>query len=230
MASGYSYRDLLYPVNSPVCPITGDTQFEETVSALTHGGGLILSLLAVISMLSACWEMDSIAHFWSLAVYGLAWVFLYLSSTVYHLVRRPSRKSLLRKVDHSAIFLVMAATYTPFLVLGLNDLLGWSVLTVVWVFALGGIAFKFLSRNPYGLHSVATYMVLGWMAVVILKPLTGVLDLFSVALLLLGGVLYNIGIPFYLRDRLRFNHAIWHIFVISASACHHFVILRSFVW
>ncbi len=200
------------------------------MSALTHGMGLVLSVLALSSLLTSVWDMNSLTHLSVLAIYGTAWVFLYLISTIYHLVRNPEQKSFLRKVDHSAIFLVMAATYTPFAVLALGDRLGWTILVTIWLLAAAGIAFKFLSSNPYGLHSIAIYMAMGWMAVFMLKPLLAVIGWQSMGLLLFGGVLYNVGIPFYLWEKLRYNHSIWHLFVISASACHHWVILRAFVW
>lgn len=193
---------------------------EEIANATTHGIGLVLSIVGwiAITILSGMagdgWDLAAAA------VFGGSLVFLYSVSTLYHSVRQPRTKWILRVLDHVAIFLLIAGTYTPFTVLLMRQGWGWTLLTLVWGLAIAGLLFKLFSR--YRFHPAATtlYLIMGWMGVLFADPMSAALPTGALLLIAAGGLAYTVGVIFYGWHSLRYSHAIWHIFVLVGSICH----------
>lgn len=196
------------------------TRKEEIVHAVTHGAGAVLGIagLALLVIWSAL--HGDAWHVVSTAIYGVALVALYLASTLYHGVREERLKQLLRKFDHAAIFLLIAGTYTPFLLVSLRGAWGWSLFGVVWGLALAGIALKFWFTGRFRLLSTGLYIGMGWLIIIAYKPLVAALPNAGMRWLLAGGFCYSFGTVFYLWRKLPYHHAIWHLFVMGGSICH----------
>ena len=159
-------------------------------------------------------------------VFGATLVVLYATSTLYHAVPHPRAKGVLRTLDHSAIFLLIAGTYTPFTLVSLRGPWGWSLFGVVWGLAVAGIALRLaLPRRPTALF-VALYLAMGWCVVIAAKPLVAAVPPAGIALLAAGGLAYSGGVAFYLWRRLPYHHAVWHAFVLAGSAFHYAAVLR----
>ncbi len=197
----------------------------ERFNGITHLSGALLALagavaLIVIGALKADpWKIVSFS------IYGTTLVFLYLSSTLYHSVRGRA-KSVLRKMDHAAIYLLIAGTYTPFTLVTLNGPWGWSLFGVVWGLALVGIVQEIWFARGARLLSLAIYLLMGWVALVAVAPLIRAISWSGFAWLAAGGAIYTAGIVFYLYDeRFKHFHGIWHLFVLAGSAVHYVAIL-----
>ena len=164
-------------------------------------------------------------HITSFAIFGSALVILYSISTLYHGFTSHRLKSLFRKFDHMAIFLLIAATYTPFCLTVLNGWIGWTLFGVVWFCAAGGIVLKVFSTGRYEMLSTGLYVAMGWVALFFIKPLYTATSIECFVLLMTGGVFYSAGVFFFVRDRVRYFHGIWHLFVLGGSVFHFFSIL-----
>jgi len=204
---------------------TAYTLAEEIANAVTHGIGAALSMagLVVLVVLAAIYG-DAISIV-AAGVYGSTLVLAYLSSTLYHSIPHGKAKRVLQVLDHSMIFLLIAGTYTPLAMLALASRPDWLLLATIWSLALAGIALQIAWHNRYEALRVILYVVMGWLALAWAGPLVDGLGWDGSALLLLGGVAYTAGIGFYAWQRLPFNHAVWHLFVMGGSAAHFFVIL-----
>jgi len=199
---------------------------EETLNCLTHGLGVVLASagLAVLAVVAS--RNGTVATVVGCVAFGVTLVFLYAASTLYHAVPHPRAKAGLRALDHSAIFLLIAGTYTPFTLVSLRGPWGWSLFGVVWGIAVTGIALRLaLRRRPTALF-VALYLAMGWCVVVAAKPLLAAVAPGGIALLAAGGLAYSGGVAFYLWRRLPYHHAIWHTFVLVGSAFHYAAVLR----
>ena len=194
---------------------------EELANALSHGAGFFLILFVALPVLtvSALRRHD----LWQLAgggVFGLSLAALYATSTLYHLLPVGRTKLFCRMLDHAAIYLLIAGTYTPFALGALRGPLGWTVLTVVWTLAALGIALKLKDGFRHPLLSTALYLLMGWLAVLIVHPLVTRIGWTGFGWLAAGGLFYSLGVIFYLWEQLRYSHAWWHGFVLAGSACH----------
>jgi len=200
---------------------------EEIANSLTHGVGLALSIagLGVLVTFAALWGDAWVVV--GCAVFGASLVILYAASTLYHALRAPRLKWWLRVLDHGAIFLLIAGTYTPFLLVSLRGPWGWSLFGVVWALAVAGIVLKLFLIGRFPVLSTLIYLFMGWLVLVAFKPLVGVLPHASLVMLLAGGVAYTAGTVFYSWERLPYHHAVWHLFVLVGSACHFFAVLGS---
>jgi hemolysin III len=201
------------------------TRGEEIANSLTHGLGLGLSLagLSVLVTFAATWGDG-----WRVtgcAIFGTSLVLLYGASTLYHALRAPRMKQWLRGLDHAAIFVLIAGTYTPFLLANLRGPWGWSLFGVVWALAVVGIILKLFLAGRFRLWSTLIYLFMGWLILIAFKPLVEALPVGSLIMLLAGGAAYSAGTVFYLWNRLPYHHAVWHLFVLAASACHFFAVL-----
>ena len=196
------------------------TPREELANAITHGIGVALSIVGLVVMVVVATASGTAWHVTSVAIFGAALVLLYTSSTLYHSVRGTDRKRVLRKFDHAAIFLLIAGTYTPFLLVSLRGPWGWSLFGVIWGLAVAGIALKFWFAGRFKITSTVIYLAMGWMVVVVLKPMLAAVGTGGLGLLLDGGLCYTLGAGFYLWKRLPYHHAIWHLFVLGGSGCH----------
>ncbi len=195
---------------------------EEAVNTLIHGSGIAIALGGVLALLViAPWS--SFLEVFALLVYGASLLLMYTASTIYHGTRHAGRKALFRKFDHCAIFLLIAGTYTPLMLLAVKTGLGYVVLGIIWFLAVGGIVMKcFTLRSFYGL-SVILYGVMGWLCMCCIGSLYHGMTPPAFVFLIGGGVFYTLGIVFYLIERPYF-HAVWHVFVIIGSSLHFLTI------
>lgn len=200
------------------------TRREELAHSLTHGLGIVASLLGLVCLVVFAVRSGTGWHVVSVTIFGVALVLLYTSSTLYHSFQHVPTKQVLQKFDHAAIFLLIAGTYTPFLLVTLRGPWGWSLFGVVWGLALTGIALKFWFAGRFRLVSTLIYIGMGWLVMIALKPLRAALPGAGLELLLAGGLCYTGGTIFYLWKRLPYHHAIWHLCVLGGSACHWFSI------
>jgi hemolysin III len=201
---------------------------EERLNSWTHGAGAVLALVgAAVLVLLGARDGDPL-KITSFSVYGAMLVFLYVASTVYHSTRGP-RKLFWRRLDHSAIYLLIAGTYTPFTLVALQGAWGWSLFSVVWGLALFGIAQELWSSGRRRVVSMVLYPAMGWVGIIAVVPLVQALSPAAVAWVVAGGISYTVGIVFYaLSARLAYAHPIWHLFVLAGSACHY-VALAAYV-
>ncbi len=206
-------------------PLPDYTTGEEIANAVTHGvaTGLSIAGLAALAALGAV-RGASAGQIASLVVYGTTLVLTHLASTLYHALRGRRAKAVFRVLDHASIYLLIAGTYTPFLVIRLWNPWGWTLLAVVWAMAVAGVLFKSLFLGRLRKASVVTYVVMGWLVVVAAQQVLAHVPLGALAFLLAGGVIYTLGIVFYAWKKLPFNHAIWHLMVLAGGMCHYFAI------
>ncbi|WP_022834715.1 PAQR family membrane homeostasis protein TrhA [Salisaeta longa] len=200
------------------------THAEEVANSLTHGVGLVLSAAGWAVLLVLATLFGDVWHITSSLIYGGTLVFLYGASTLYHSARTPRMKRALRVVDHVAIFLLIAGTYTPFTLVLLRDGWGWTILTLVWGLAVAGLLFKLFSRHRFHWSATIFYLLMGWVSVIFVEPMWSALPTGALVLLAAGGLAYTAGVIFYGWHSLRFSHAIWHGFVLLGSILHYLAI------
>jgi len=200
---------------------------EEIANSITHGIGLLLSIAGFVVLLVFVLLRGTAIHILACSIYGATLICLYAASTFYHAVLAPRIKRALRIFDHSAIYLLIAGTYTPFLLLYLRGPWGWSLFGVVWGLAFAGIVFKFWFVGHFEYVSTALYVAMGWLVIVAARPLLAHVPAPTLLWLLAGGVFYTGGILFYAWKRLPYSHAVWHLFVLAGSVCHYCAVLRT---
>ncbi len=203
---------------------SGYSPKEELANALTHGAGAVLSLVGLVLLLIKSLKTGDIWHVVSFSIFGISLVLLFISSTLYHAVKDENKKKTLRKLDHAAIYLLIAGTYTPFLLTNLRGTVGWIMFFIVWAFASVGILVKLLTGIRSKLPSAAIYLVMGWLAVFIYRSMINNLPGISLILLATGGLFYSLGVIFYVWKKLPYHHSIWHIFVLGGGISHYFSI------
>jgi hemolysin III len=201
------------------------TRGEEIAHWLTHGIGAVLSVFGLTVLVAVATARGDGWYQASFAIFGLALCATYTVSTSYHLCRGSRRRWLLRRLDHAAIFVLIAATYTPFLVTALRGSLGWGLLIVIWTLCGAGAVGKLFGLRCGRVTSTCIYLGLSWLIVIAAKPMLAAVPLAAIGMLLAGGVAYTAGVAFYLRHSLRYHHAIWHGFVLAGSACHFVAVL-----
>ncbi len=198
---------------------------EEITHSITHGTGLLLAIAGLAVLTSFASLNGNAWHIVSCSIYGATLIFMYMSSTLYHGIPIPAAKRVLKVIDHSAIYLLIAGTYTPFTLVSLRGAWGWSLFGTVWGLALLGLILQATPLRTKGRLRVALYITMGWVIVIAAQPLASSISADGLLLLLLGGVAYTAGVGFYAWESLHFNHAIWHLFVLAGSALHFFAIL-----
>ena len=203
------------------------SRFEEIANWLTHGIGAVLSAVALALLIIFASTRGDAWHVVSFTVFGVSLLTLYTASTLYHLSRDEERRRLLRRIDQAAIFLLIAGTYTPFLLTSLRGPWGWSLLAIIWTFCGAGALLKFYGAGRLRAASIVSYLVAGWLIVVAAKPMIASVPHTGLWLLLAGGICYTVGVPFYLWRQLRFHHAFWHGAVMGGSTCHFLAVLLS---
>ncbi len=203
---------------------------EELANSLTHGAGLTMSIAGFVVLVVLAAMRGSAWRIVSCAVYGSTLICLYTASTLYHSIRSRRLKRVLKICDHSAIYLLIAGTYTPFLLVNLRGSWGWSLLAVIWGLAMAGILFKVWFVEHFSVLSTVVYVLMGWLALVAVKPMLLSIPHSGLLWLLAGGVLYTVGVVFYAWKKVPYNHAIWHGFVLAGSACHYFAVLCSVIF
>lgn len=212
-----------------VCPVSGQSAAEELVNALTHGVGLVLSVAALITMVALSVLYGDSWHIGATSVYGASMVVLYAASTLYHWCSSPEWKTRLRSLDHAAIFLLIAGTYTPFTIFIIKGGLGWTLFGIAWGAAVLGSVLKYFYVDRYPMLSTFTYLGLGWLALLALDPLWYGLTGNGFFWLVAGGVAYTVGTIFYAWRTLPYHHSLWHCFVLAGSACHFLAVMESVV-
>lgn len=213
---------------SPSSPRT-QTAAEELANSLSHGVGLLAALFAAPVLILAAARTGSAAYLAGVSVFVATVVLLYLSSTLYHRASTPRAKRALRVLDHSAIFLLIAGSYTPFTLGVLRGPWGWSLFGVVWGLAALGIFLKVFKGTGYPVLSNALYLGMGWLCVVAGRELWNALDGQALAWLVAGGLAYTVGVVFYTADRIRYAHFVWHLFVLTGTACHVVAVYQASV-
>ncbi|MEE4271331.1 MAG: hemolysin III family protein [Thermoanaerobaculales bacterium] len=198
---------------------------EEFANSLTHGIGALLALGGMVVLVVMAALHGDVWHVVSCSVYGAAMIVLYSASTLYHAISAPRLKAAFQVVDHAAIFLLIAGTYTPFTLVSLRGPWGWSLFGTVWGLAVAGIILEVGFPGRWKALSMVLYVAMGWVVVVATKPLLSVLPGGGLLLLLLGGLAYTGGIVFYAWKRLPYGHAVWHVFVVAGTAFHFFAVL-----
>jgi hemolysin III len=193
-------------------------------NSVTHGVGAALALagmtvLVVTAMGGTLWQRVGCS------VFGVTLVLVYVCSTLYHSLARTRARQVLRIIDHAAIYLLIAGTYTPFVLVPLHGQLGWLLFGIVWSLAILGIVFKTLAIGRFAIASVVVYLGMGWLVVFAMRPLLYSLTWHGILWIALGGLFYTVGIVFYAFDRLSYFHAFWHLFVLAGSTCHYFAVL-----
>lgn len=198
---------------------------EEVANSLTHGFGLLLSIAGFVFLLALAVTKGDGWHIASAVVYGLSLVILYAASTLYHSATDEHKKYRLQLIDHCCIYLLIAGSYTPFLLLLMRDTFGFGLLAFVWAFALFGIAIKIIFRGRYNAVGVVSYLAMGWVGIIAIQPLYVMLGWEPLALVLGGGLSYSLGVVFFGWHSLRHHHAIWHGFVLGGSILHYLAIV-----
>ncbi|WP_416306131.1 PAQR family membrane homeostasis protein TrhA [Neptunicella sp. SCSIO 80796] len=194
---------------------------EEWLHSLSHGIGLIVSIVGLVFLLI---NSETGVAITASAIYGGSLILMFLTSTIYHAVTQQRLKGVLKLFDHSAIYLLIAGTNTPFLLLSIGGWLGGLATAAIWSLALFGVTFKWIAKSRYPKISVATYLVMGWFAVLLIYPLYQALPGAGLWLLVSGGLCFSIGVMFYVAKKVKYTHAIWHLFVIAGCSCHYFSI------
>ncbi|MCG6141586.1 PAQR family membrane homeostasis protein TrhA [Leptospira mtsangambouensis] len=199
----------------------------EIANAVTHGIGGGLSIAGLSILLTMAVLYGDVWHIVSSAIYGATLILLYLASTLYHGIYHTATKRIFKVIDHASIYLLIAGTYTPFTLVSLREHSewGWTLFLVVWILAFAGVLLLLLFPGKYSGARVVVYILMGWLAIFVVKDIRTAIGIGGISWLVAGGLSYTVGVIFYLWDSLPFNHAIWHLFVLSGSLCHFFAIL-----
>ena len=199
---------------------------EEIIHAITHGIGVLLSIAGLSWML---YVSISAADPWRIlasSIYGATLIGLFLASTVYHSMYRSRHREIFKLLDHCAIYLLIAGTYTPFLLVAMRTDTGWWLFGTIWALATAGIVKKLWLRHRFPKIALASYLAMGWLCVVAAPQIAAAIGPNGMAWLLAGGISYSVGAIFYALDRLPYNHAVWHVFVLAGGVCH----FLSVIW
>lgn len=198
---------------------------EERANAATHGLALALSVVGLAVLVSSARGQTDAIGVASVAIYGSSLVVLYLASTLYHLARSIPVKATLRVFDHTAIYLLIAGSYTPLTLIALDGWWGWGLFSVIWGLGLIGIIGKLVAFGRFKRVSLYLYIGMGWAGVLAIKPLLEVVPVAGLALIGVSGLAYTLGVYFYVQERRRYFHTIWHLFVMVGSGLHYFAVL-----
>ena len=207
-------------------PKRSQSRREEIANSVSHGIGLVAALLATPPLIRQAVQRGDGGFIVGVSVFAASIILLYLGSTLYHALSPGRAKQIFRVIEHSAIFLLIAGTYTPFTLGVLRGAWGWTLLGIIWSLAVVGVVLKALARMSHPIISTGLYLLMGWLIVIAIKPLAaGGVPTSGLLLLLAGGLAYTLGVTFYALDaRLRYGHFIWHLFVLTGTVCHYFVV------
>ena len=199
---------------------------EEIANSVSHGVGLLAAVAAApVLVVAAVWR-GSAAGIVGASVFAATIVMLYFTSTLYHALPGNRAKRVFRVLDHGAIFLLIAGTYTPFTLGVLRGAWGWTLFGLVWGLALAGVVLKTAGGVRYPMLSTSVYLAMGWLALIAVKPLWHRVPIWGLFWLLAGGIAYTVGVAFFAAKRVRYSHFVWHLFVIVGTACHFIAVLR----
>lgn len=198
---------------------------EELAHSLIHGAGVLFGIAGLAILVAYAALYGNVWHIVGVSIFGASVVFMYTASTLYHSIPLPKVKEILRIIDHSMIYILIAGTYTPFTLITLHGPWGWTLFAVIWALAVVGVVFKAYATGRYEKLSLGIYLGMGWCVVVAIKPLLETLDAGGLTLLLLGGLSYTGGVVFYVWESLKYHHAVWHAFVLAGTVFHYFAVL-----
>jgi len=202
---------------------------EEIGNSISHLAGAGFAIVGLVFLILKSVQSRDPIKIFSFLIYGISLILLYTSSTLYHAVSAKTNTGTLRRVfktfDHVSIFLLIAGTYTPFALVTISGKLGWTIFIIIWAIAIGGIIFKSIFINRFPVLSTTIYIVMGWLIVFVIKPLALNIARGGLILIGLGGIFYTSGVVFYAFQRMKYNHLIWHFFVLAGSIAHYFAIL-----
>ena len=196
------------------------SNLEEKLNVWSHAFGIFLSIIALVLLMTKAIEKGNIWMMISFPIFGISLILLYLASTLYHSAKDPSKRFKLKIFDHAAIYVLIAGSYTPFTLVSLNGETGWFIFSIVWILAFTGIILKLFFTGRFKVLSTAMYVLMGWLIIFYFKELTANLNSDGVFYLIIGGVFYTIGAVLYSIKKIKFNHAIFHVFVLGGSFCH----------
>ncbi len=203
------------------------TAGEEIFNSITHGIGTLLSIAGLVILTVFATYEGNTWHVVSFTIFGASMVLLYLSSTLYHSVTQQKIKNLFARFDHAAIFLLIAGTYTPFVLTTLRGPLGWTLFGIIWGLAITGIIIRSIYLTRFRKRMVAIYVAMGWMFLIAIVPMVKNLPAESITFLFIGAGCYSLGVIFYAWRNLKYGHGIWHLFVLGGSITHFFSVLYS---
>lgn len=198
---------------------------EELFNSISHGVGVLLSIAALVLLIVFASINGSGYSLAAGIVYGLSLLILYTMSMVYHIVQSKKGKAIMRIFDHCSIFILIAGTYTPYLLITLDKPLGWTMFGIIWAMAVIGIILNSVNLEKFKVFSLICYIIMGWAVIFTIKPIINAVPPMGVFLLVLGGVIYTVGVIFYIIKKYRYMHSIWHLFVLGGSVCHYLSIL-----
>lgn len=198
---------------------------EEIFNSVSHGVGALLSAAALVLLIIFALVYSDGCGLAGAIVYGVSLIVLYTMSMVYHIVQNERGKKILRVFDHCSIFLLIAGTYTPYLLGPLRGKIGWTVFGIIWGVTVIGIILNAISLERFKVLSLVCYVLMGWGIILSIKPLAQNVDPAGIILLVAGGLIYTIGVVFYVLKKYRYMHSVWHLFVLAGSICHYFSIL-----
>jgi len=204
----------------------GQSRGEELANSISHGIGLFAVIAGIPFLVLHAIRQGEARSIVGVSIFAATMVLLYLGSTLYHALPAGKAKNVFQIIEHSAIYLLIAGTYTPFTLGVLHGAWGWSLLGLIWSFALAGVLLKIFGRMSHPVISTGLYLLMGWLIVIAADPMYARLPAPGIALLVAGGVAYTAGVAFFVTDaRLRYGHFIWHLFVMAGTACHYFAVL-----
>ncbi|MCK4577267.1 MAG: hemolysin III family protein [Candidatus Marinimicrobia bacterium] len=198
---------------------------EEIANSLSHGIGAALGIAGLVILVVFAALQGDPWRVVGFAIYGTTLVILFTASTLYHGIQHTGAKSILQRIDHASIYLLIAGTYTPILLVSMRGAWGWSLFGVIWGIAAVGTGYETFSARRRGKLSVIVYLLMGWLCVIALRQMLVSVSSGGLAWLAAGGLLYTAGVIFYIWHKLPYNHAIWHLFVLGGSVCHFFAML-----
>ena len=199
---------------------------EEKLNVITHGFGLVLTIVAVPFLVLKSLEYNEFWKISSFVIYSLSLIILYAASTFYHAAKEPKLRRRLNIFDHAAIYVLIAGSYTPFCLVVLPDSSGWYLFVFVWLFALAGVVLKLFFTGKFDKLSTALYLIMGWQVIFLIKPLMNSLSSDGLFYLMAGGVFYTVGAILYSIKKIPYNHAIFHVFVLLGSLSHFWAIYK----
>jgi len=202
-----------------------DNLIEELANSITHGIGLALSVVGLVILIVLSILRGNAWHIAGCTTFGVTLVLLYTASTLYHTFHTHRLKRILKILDHAAIYLLIAGTYTPFTIVNMRGFWGWTLFALVWGLSVFGVLWKLFHVERFQIVSTIVYVAMGWLALIAVKPLLEAVPLWGVIWLVAGGLFYTVGVLFFAMNRLRYNHAIWHVFVMAGSICHYLAVM-----
>lgn len=201
---------------------------EEIFNSVSHGVGAGLSIAGTVVLIVSAVIHTNVWGIVSSCIYGATLIILYTMSTLYHSLTNEKAKSFFRIMDHNTIFLLIAGTYTPITLYYLSGVTGWVLFSIVWAAAVFGIIINSINLEKARIPSIFCYVAMGWVIIFAIKPLIAAMTFFSLVFLIIGGVLYTLGIIFYAIKKVKYFHSVWHLFTVSGSVFHYFSILLGF--